>query len=47
MSDKRDNEVEIAREKIYYCKKIVETVQNIENVEWLRFIHRMIKNLIE
>lgn len=47
MSDKRDNNGEIARETIYYRKKIVETVKNIENAEWLRFIHRMIKNLIE
>lgn len=34
------------KEKDFYREKIIEMVQNVDNVEWLRFIHRMIKNLI-
>lgn len=34
-------------EKEFYREKIIEMVGNIENGEWLRFIHRMIKNLIK
>lgn len=35
------------REKEWYREQIIGMVKKIENVEWLRFIHRMIKNLIE
>lgn len=34
------------REKDFYKEKIIEMVQKIDNVEWLRFVHRMVKNLI-
>lgn len=34
------------KEKEFYKEKIIEMVEEIENVEWLRFIHRMVKNLI-
>lgn len=35
------------REKDFYKEKIIEMVQKIDNVEWLRFIHRMLKKLLE
>lgn len=34
------------KEKEYYKEQIIEMVEKIENIEWLRFIHRMVKNLI-
>lgn len=34
------------KEKEIYRKKIIEMVQKIDDTEWLRFIHRMVKNLI-
>lgn len=30
-----------------YTKEIIEMVQKIENIDWLKFIHRFIKNLTE
>nr|DAN87117.1 MAG TPA: hypothetical protein [Bacteriophage sp.] len=30
-----------------YQEEIIRMVKEIENEEWLRFIHRIIKNLIE
>lgn len=33
-------------EREFYRKQIIEMVEKIENIEWLRFIHRMVKNLI-
>lgn len=30
-----------------YKKEIIEMVQKIDNTEWLRFIHRLIKGLTE
>lgn len=35
------------KEQEFYREQIIEMVQKIENAEWLRFIHRMIKNLIK
>lgn len=30
------------------CKKeIIEMIGKIDNTEWLRFVHRLVKNLIE
>ena len=29
-----------------YREKIVEMVNRIDNLEWLQFIHRLIKNLV-
>lgn len=34
-------------EKEFYKEQIIEMVGKINNSEWLMFIHRMIKNLIE
>ena len=30
-----------------YREKIIEMVKKIDNLEWLQFIHRLIKNLIK
>lgn len=35
------------KEKEIYRKKIIEMVQKIDDTEWLRFIHRMLKKLLE
>ena len=32
-------------EKEEYRKKIIEMVKEIENIDWLKFIHRLIINL--
>ena len=29
-----------------YREKIIEMVNRIDNLEWLQFIHRLIKNLV-
>ena len=34
-------------EKEEYRGKIIEIVKKIDNLEWLQFIHRLIKNLIK
>ena len=34
-------------EKEEYREKIIEMVKKIENIDWLRFIHRLIINLLK
>ena len=34
-------------EKEEYREKIIEMVKEIENVDWLKFIHRLIINLLK
>lgn len=34
-------------EKEYYREQITEMIQKIDNIEWLKIIHRIIKNLKE
>ena len=34
-------------EKEEYREKIIEMVNKIENVDWLKFIHRLITNLLK
>ena len=34
-------------EKEEYREKIIETVKEIENIDWLMFIHRLITNLLK
>ena len=34
-------------EKEEYREKIIEMVKEIENIDWLRFIHRLIINLLK
>ena len=30
-----------------YREEIIKMIEKIENIDWLKFIHRFIKNLIE
>lgn len=32
--------------KEYYREQIIEMVKKIDDTEWLRFIHRMLKNFL-
>ena len=34
-------------EKEEYREKIIEMVKEIENIDWLKFIHRLIINLLK
>ncbi len=34
-------------EKEEYREKIIEMVKKIENIDWLKFIHRLITNLLK
>ena len=34
-------------EKEEYREKIIEMVEEIENIDWLMFIHRLITNLLK
>ena len=34
-------------EKEEYREKIIEMVEKIENIDWLKFIHRLIINLLK
>ena len=34
-------------EKEEYREKIIEMVNEIENIDWLKFIHRLITNLLK